>query len=176
MTKQKCDKVKNSHINRRQRDWGEQQMMDLDQIQYDPKTKKVLAFVETKFIPHPTELKIDLNSEQFCVLFNMAETLNVPLFCVGFYPTNEKGKLIHQDEEYEAIVNIQYYIIPINNQAKEYVKENIMMSELEWVNVLRTIRNLPIINSESDHKYYTKVHNWFSEPNVISRKLSVDFN
>lgn len=132
---------RNLHYNRRHRLYGrEMKMYDIDSVEYHHLTKQPVALVETKF---GLIRDIDLNNDEFECLWNTSEKLDVPLFCLVYYPFNNKGHLLDADMSYDLLTHIQYVVIPVNSQAKKLVPRQCRMTEAQWVGVLYKLRGLP---------------------------------
>lgn len=130
---------RNLHYNNRHRNWDpELSAMDVDFMEYDSKTGKPLALLETKF---GRVKEIDLNEPAFDALCMLARE-EIPVFCLVYYPLDAMGQLVDADQPTSAVESIQFVVAPVNRCARQYVPSRKRMTEVDWVKILRQLHGL----------------------------------
>lgn len=130
---------RNLHYNNRHRCWGfELTAMDVDFMEYDSKTGKPLALIETKF---GLVKNVDLNEPAFDALCMLARE-EIPVFCLVYYPLDASGQLVDAGRPTSDVESIQFVVAPVNRCAKQYVPSRKRMTEIEWVFILRQLHGL----------------------------------
>jgi len=117
--------------------------MDLDFLEYDYLTEEPVAAIETKYA---LEKVIDTQGKELKVLVKVANKLGIPAFCLVYYPFKEDGSLLYHnevDKECSQLHHIQFYVVPLNEMAKQYVPLSSHMSEKDWVSVLSNLHGEP---------------------------------
>jgi len=131
---------RNLAYNNRHRLWGiELTAMDVDFMEYDSKTGKPLALIETKY-GRITE--VDLNEPAFDALCSLARE-EIPVFCLVYYPLDKDGKLVEADQPNADVAHIQFYGVGVNAMGRKYLPKAKRMLEIEWVNLLRELHHSP---------------------------------
>lgn len=153
---------RNLSYNNRHRTWGNQlTATDVDMLEYDCKTGKPVALVETKFGLGD----VDLNTTQFDALCELAREL--PVICCVYFPMNKERKLVDAGHEKE-MVHIQFYAFGVNEAGKRYLPKPKRLTEIEWVHMLRRLHGLPSEDPDCDWVYATE---WWEVrlPQIFSR-------
>ena len=146
MAKQENNYFRNLHHNYRHREWGYRlSMMDVDNLEYDSHTGKVVALIETKY---GLENFINLNDQAYDILCELAG--NRPVFLVIFYPLKNGNQLMEHDDPPTDLISIQYRVVGVNDAGKAIVPAPTNMSERAYVNVLRRLRGLSATDQFSD--------------------------
>lgn len=130
---------RNLHYNNRHRLWDESlTAMDVDFMEYDSKTGKPLALIETKF---GRVKEVDLNEPAFDALCMLARE-EIPVFCLVYYPLDAFGQLVDADQPTSDVKHIQFVVAPANRCAKQYVSSRRRMTEVEWVAIIKRLHGL----------------------------------
>lgn len=130
---------RNLTYNNRHRQWGiELTAMDVDFMEYDSKTGKPLALIETKF---GLIKEVDLNEPAFDALCMLARE-EIPVFCLIYYPMDASGQLVGAERPFEDVEHIQFVVAPANRCAKQYVPSRKRMTEAEWVSIVRKLHGV----------------------------------
>lgn len=147
-SKEKLGK-RNLAYNNRHRLWGDGiTATDVDMLEFDKKTGKPLALIESKF---GLIREIDLNDSQFEALCSLAREL--PVFLCVYYPLNIDGQLVNAGQE-ETMTHIQFYTLGVNEAGRRYVPKPTRMTEKEWVGVLRQLHGEPPVSEEESWVWY----------------------
>ncbi len=137
---------RNLQYSKRHRIYGSKmKMYDLDSVEFDSVTKQPVAMVETKFGYAKT---INLCSDEFDCLCNLADRLDVPLLCLVYYPLNAQDQLIDANDTFSTLVHMQFIVIPVNEPAKKVLPSQCRMTETQWVKFLYRLRGLSTVEAE----------------------------
>lgn len=150
-SKQESTGKRNLHYSRRHREYGwTMTMMDIDNVEYDAVSKQPLALIETKF---GLIRKIDLNDHKLEIYKSIASLAGpekeLPFFILVYYPLDEHGSLMDAEVSYEDFAHIQYFAVPMNEAAKKLVAKPALLTEFQWVNILRQIHKQPELTVNS---------------------------
>lgn len=136
---------RNLHYNNRHRLWGYNlTAMDVDFMEYDSKTGKPLALIESKF---GLVKEVDLNEPAFDALCMLARE-EIPVFCLIYYPLDKAGQLVDADRPGSDVESIQFVVAPVNGKAKEYVSSRKRMTEAEWVAILNQLHGVTDVSND----------------------------
>lgn len=113
-------------------------MIDVDSVEINCDTQQPVAMIETKF---GLVEKIDLNDFEFEVLNNMATKLEIPLFCLVYYPLSEQNYMIDADDKSSILKHIQFLAIAVNQRAYKILGAPVVKcTEKDWISILYKLR------------------------------------
>jgi len=115
--------------------------LDIDHIEFNAVTRQPVAMMESKL---GLVKNVDLSSYQFECLSNTAKLLNIPFFCLVYYPLKADFSILDANDPKEELTHMQYYIAPINLLAYGYITRPTKMTEKEYVIFLHKLRNIPM--------------------------------
>ena len=142
---------RNLHYSLRHRKYGWQlKMYDLDCVEYHHETHMPVCVIETKY---GLVNNLDFNDDQFECHYNLAQKLEVPFFCLIYYPFGEDGKLLDADQDHSKLSHIQYRVYGVNEKGRNCFPNAKSLTELDWVRELYKLRGLTLNESISQTLY-----------------------
>lgn len=146
MAKLEMTGKRNLHYNRWHRKTGRKMtMIDLDSVEIDCNTKQPVAMIETKF---GLIQNIDLNDFEFEALNNMATKLEVPLFCLIYYPLSVQNYMIDADDKSSILSHIQFLAIAVNERAYKILGAPVVKcTEKDWISILYKMRGISKVDA-----------------------------
>lgn len=128
---------RNLQYNIRHHNYGwELTTMDCDFIEFDHKTKKPLALIETKY---GLVKKVDLNSFEFDVLCNLSDD-RIPVLCLIYYPMDSAGNLVGVEHS-ENATHFRFAVCGVNKLGRTMFPEITQLSEARWVRELNKLHD-----------------------------------
>lgn len=138
------------HYSERHRQYGSNNFMfDVDSIECHWQTKLPVAMIELK---HGNIYSIDFMDTEFQCLQKIATALELayqtPYFCVVYYNFNVCGNLVDGDQDYKFITHRQYYVIPLNSFATNFITEPKMLGERTYRQLISFFRGEVVNGAE----------------------------
>lgn len=146
-------------------------MLDIDSVEFDTKTGKILATFETKF---GLINEFDCNSVKNKVIQNITP-VGVPAYLLIYYPVDINGEPLGYEKDYTKLAHIQFKIMGLNNIGRIKFPKLTRLTELELAEFINNLHGGKLENSES---YSNKFINAFDKsvliyPEVVESQIRI---